>query len=219
MNDKKKENGPVEELISATDMVELKRDMQSAKIADWLQNNQQQLIAGAVIIVVVLIGLSLWKEQQLTQSNSAALLYMKATNITDKQERTALLDSVIKDYADTGYATLARLQKAKNIEAADKTLQLEALVEGHAAPELSWQARLDLAELFIQEGKIEEAKAVLAERLGKHYEQARYALLARVASDKDEKMSLIQKSLDAELHDNDLVAELEAELAQLRAEK
>ena len=114
---------------------------------------------------------------------------------------------------------MAKLQKAKGIDSAAKEISLEALANGHGAPELVWQARLDLAELYVQDGKINEAKVVLEERLGKHYEQARFALLARITEDKDEKMSWIQKSLDSETHDNDLVAELEAELAQLRAVK
>ena len=219
MNKKKQEEIPLEEMISATDMVELKRDMQSAQVTDWLQKNQQQLIAGAVVFVLLLVGFSLWQEQQRTIKGSAALLYMKAVNTADETERGFLLDSVIKDYAETGYATLAKLRKAASKDAAVKQTYLETLISSHGAPELAWQARLDLAELHIDNGQLEAAEIVLEERLGKQYEQARFYLLSRLASDNQEKADLIQKSLDAESFDNDLVAELEAELALLRAAK
>jgi predicted negative regulator of RcsB-dependent stress response len=219
VNDKKQENNPVEETISAAEMVELKRDMQSAKVTDWLQKNQQQIIAVAIVFVLALVGFSLWKEQQITQKSSAALLYMKATNMTDDVQRMALLDTLINDYANTGYATLAQLQKIKTGDAQTKEASLKLLVNSKGAPELVWQARLDLAELLINKGKIEEAAKVLEERLGKQYEQARYALLSTIASDKSERVTLIQKSLDATSNDNNLKVRLEAELALLRAEK
>ncbi|MDX8388482.1 MAG: tetratricopeptide repeat protein [Ghiorsea sp.] len=219
MNDKKQENNPVEETISAAEMVELKRDMQSAKVTDWLQNNQQQIIAGAIVFVLVLVGVSLWKEQQITYKSSAALLYMKALNVTDVTQRDALLDTVMKDYADTGYATLAKLQKVKLGGADVKEASLKGLANGQGAPELVWQARLDLAELLIGAARVDEAKKILEERLGKQYEQARYALLSSIEVNKEEKAALIQKSLDASSNDNNLTAKLEAELALLRAEK
>ena len=219
MSEKKQEDTPVEEHISANDMIELKRDMQSAQVTDWLQKNQQQLIAGAVVFVLALVGFSLWQEQQRTIKGSAALLYMKASNTTDAAERGFLLDSVIKDYAETGYATLAKLKKTTAQDAAVKQANLEALINAKGAPELAWQARLDLAELHIANGQSEEAAKILESRLGKQYEQARFYLLSRITTDANAKTELIQKSLDAESHDNDLVAELEAELALLRAEK
>jgi len=216
---KKEENAPVEGMIDGTDFVELKRDMQSAKVMAWLEYNQQQLIAGVIVLLLALVGVSVWKEQQLTEKNSAALVYMKAINTTDETQRASLLDTVTSEYAGTGYAILAKLQKIKISDAPEKQVLLRSLIESKVAPEFVWQARLDLAELLIVEGKGAEAEEVLAERLGKEYEQARYALLASLTEDKVEKVTLIQKALDAVSNDNDLVTRLEAELASLRLEK
>ncbi len=216
---KKEEKTPVEGIIDGTDFVELKRDMQSAKIIAWLEYNQQQLIAGAIVLLLALVGVSVWKEQQLTEKNSAALVYMKAINTTDETQRASLLDTVTSEYAGTGYAILAKLQKIKISDAPEKQVLLRSLIESKVAPEFAWQARLDLAELLIVEGKGAEAEEVLAERLGKEYEQARYALLASLTEDEAEKATLIQKALDAVSNDSDLVANLEAELASLRLEK
>ena len=219
MKKKKEEKTPVEGIIDGTDFVELKRDMQSAKIIAWLEYNQQQLIAGAIVLLLALVGVSVWKEQQLTEKNSAALVYMKAINTTDETQRASLLDTVTSEYAGTGYAILAKLQKIKISDAPEKQVLLRSLIESKVAPEFAWQARLDLAELLIVEGKGAEAEEVLAERLGKEYEQARYALLASLTEDEAEKATLIQKALDAVSNDSDLVANLEAELASLRLEK
>ncbi|MDQ6980884.1 MAG: tetratricopeptide repeat protein [Ghiorsea sp.] len=219
MKKKKEENAPVEGMIDGTDFVELKRDMQSAKVMAWLEYNQQQLIAGVIVLLLALVGVSVWKEQQLTEKNSAALVYMKAINTADETQRASLLDTVTSEYAGTGYAILAKLQKIKISDAPEKQVLLRSLIESKVAPEFVWQARLDLAELLITEGKSAEAEEVLAERLGKEYEQARYALLASLTEDKVEKVTLIQKALDAVSNDNDLVTRLEAELASLRLEK
>lgn len=209
----------MEALITAEDMIELKRDMQNAKVTEWLQKNQQQLIAGTVVFVLLLAGVSLWKEQQLAEKNAAAMVYLKAINTTDKTEQKALLDSINHDYAGTGYATLAKLKQASSGDKEARIAALKALMAGQGTPELVWQSRLDLAALYIADGQLEDAKALLNERSGKAYEQLRYYLLSRITTDQQEKADMIQKSLDAESNDNDLVADLEAELALLRAEK
>jgi len=216
---KEQENTPVEGIVDGSEFVELKRDMQSAKLIAWLQYNQQQLIAAGVVLVLALVGSSLWQAQQQTQKEAAALMYIKATNNLDAAERFALLDAVIKEYPDSGYATLARLQKSAAQDVETRKVALQALIDHKGAPEFVWQARLDLASIYIAEGKVEKAKAMLDSRLGKHYEQARYAMLSNITDDVGEKEILIQKALDAESLDNDLKANLEAELAQLKASK
>lgn len=219
MSKKKQENAPVEGIIDGSEFVELKRDMQSAKLIAWLQYNQQQLIAAGVVLVLALVGSSLWQAQQQTQKEAAALMYIKATNTLDAEERYAFMDSVIKEYPDSGYATLARLQNSAVQDVEAQKAALQALIDNKGAPEFVWQARLDLASIYVAEGDVEKAKEMLNSRLGKHYEQARHAMLAKTASNADEKMDYIQKALDAESLDNDLKANLEAELAQLKASK
>jgi len=214
---KKENENIIEKLVSAEDIVELKRDMQSAKVADWLHKNQQQIIAGAVVFVLVIIGASLWKEQRVAQREAAALAYMQATNIKDATERNAMLEAVRANYPDSGYALLAAMQQSKAEDVAVKKESLTLLINSKSAPELKWQAQLDLAELLIHEGELAEAAEVLKERVGKHYEQERFYLLSRTTNDAAKKAEWIQKSLDAESHDNDLTAALEAELASLQA--
>ncbi len=217
MSDKKRKNAPVEGIVDGTDFVELKRDMQSAKIVAWLQYNQQPLIAGAITLVLILVGVSLWKEREQSQREAAALMYIEAMNKSNADERYAMLDSVIQTYPDSGYAILANLQKVTHPDADEKKAALRALIDSHGAPEFVWQAKLDLAEVYLAEQKPDQAKVLLSEHFGKHYEQARFALLARMAKHKAEKVELLEKALAAESHDQDLKATLESELAQLQA--
>ncbi|MDQ7003541.1 MAG: tetratricopeptide repeat protein [Ghiorsea sp.] len=217
MSNKKKNDMPIEGVIDGTDFVELKRDMQSAKVIAWLQYNQQQLIAGAVVLVLGLVGSSLWQAQQASQKEAAALLYIQATNTSNMEEKAALFDNVIATYPDSGYAILARLKKSTQSGVDEQKSALKSLIGGQGAPEFAWQARLDLAEIFISEHRHEKAKEILLSRMGSEYEQARFALLAQATVDTDEKMTLIQKALDAASHDEDLNAALKAELAQLKA--
>ncbi len=219
MSNKKQENAPVEGIVDGTDFVELKRDMQSAKLIAWLQYNQQQLIAGAVVLVIALVGNGLWQEQKRSQKEAAALMYIKAMNATNEAEQTTMFDSVIKTYPDSGYAILAKLKKSASSSVEARKAALESLIETKGAPEFVWQARLDLAVVYIEEGDMTKAKELLAFRFGKDYEQARYAFLAKLASDESEKETFIQKALDAESHDKNLKSALEAELAQLKASK
>ncbi len=219
MSNKKQESAPVEGIVDGTDFVELKRDMQSAKLIAWLQYNQQQLIAGVIVLVLALVGNGLWQEQKRSQKEAAALMYIKAMNINDEAEQTAMFDSVIKEYPDSGYAILAQFKKSSNASIEVRKAALLSLMDSKSAPEFVWQARLELAGLYAEEGDVEKAKELAQENVGKHYEQARYALLAKLATDTSEKETLIQKALDAESHDNDLKAALEAELASLQASK
>ncbi len=217
VSNKKEEKAPVEGIVDGTDFVELKRDMQSAKIVAWLQYNQQQLIAGVVTFVLILVGISLWKEREQSQKEAAALMYIEAVNKSNAEERYALLDSVVKTYPDSGYATLANLQKEAQPNTDEKKAALQALIDAHGAPEFVWQAKLDLAEVYLAEQDVAQAEALLDKRFGKHYEQARFALLVRTANNNAEKIELLEKALAAESHNKDLKAALESELAKLQA--
>lgn len=198
----------------AAELEELKRDMRSAQIIDWAQNNQQQLIAGVIAILLVLAGGSLWLEHNKSQKDSAATLYHQALSTTDAEQKKAMLELVIKDYGDSGYGSLAHLYMAKLSDQPED--QLNALVHGSAAtPELAWQARLDLAEWYLAGGKAAEAKGVLAEPVGKQYEQLRHYLLAEASSEAAEKRKHLQMSLDSTSNDAELKAKVESMLSAL----
>ncbi|MDX8403541.1 MAG: tetratricopeptide repeat protein [Mariprofundaceae bacterium] len=221
MNDKTKRSNqepvtPENEADSAfaTEIEELKRDMRSAQIVDWMQKNQQQLIAAAVTVVLVLAGGTLWLEHNRSQKDSAATLYHQALSTSDTEQKKAMLEMVIKDFGDTGYGSLAHLYMAKL--SSQPEAHLNALIHGKAStPELAWQARLDLAEWYLGNGKVDEVKTVLAEAVGKQYEQLRHYILAEASTENAEKQKHLQMSLDSDSNDAFLKARVERMLSEL----
>lgn len=204
------ENAPMDTALGA-EMEELKRDMRSAKITNWLERNQQQLIAGAVIVLLAMAGAGLWSEKQKSYKESAAMMYFQALSVADDSQRQALLEAVVKDYADTGYGILAHVRLAP---LADTEGNLRAVIENDdATPEFRWQARLDLAEFFIAQNKVDESNALLQEPVGEQFQQLRYALLAEISTGKTQE-EYLQKSFDAPANDAVLKADIEAKLAK-----
>ncbi|MES0370983.1 MAG: tetratricopeptide repeat protein [Mariprofundaceae bacterium] len=198
----------------AAEMEELKRDMRSAQIVDWVQRNQQQLIAAAVAVILILAGGTLWLERNKSQKNSAATLYHQALSTSDSEQKKAMLELVIRDFGDTGYGSLAHLYMAKL--SSDPEAHLNALIYGAAStPELAWQARLDLAEWQLGNGKFDEVKALLEKAVGKQYEQLRHYLLAEASTDTTEKKKHLQMSLDSDSNDTFLKARVERMLSEL----
>jgi len=204
---------PMQEMDTqlGAEMDELKRDMRSAKVTNWFEKNQQQLIAGAVIVLVAMAGAGLWSEKQKTYKESAAMMYFQALSVIDNTQRQALLEAVVKDYADTGYAILAHVRLAP---LTDTEKNLRAVIENDdATPEFRWQARLDLAEFFIAQGKVDESKLLLQATVGEQFQQLRYALLADISTG-DAHKEYLQKALDAISNDAVLKADIESKLAK-----
>ena len=216
---KAEEAAPVEKEVDssfAAEMEELKREMHTAQIVDWAQNNQQQLIAGFVAILLLLAGGSFWLERNQSQKDSAATLYHQALATSDAEQKKAMLEMVIKDYGDTGYGSLANLYMAKLADQPE--VYLNTLIHSAAStPELAWQARLDLAEWYLANGKTAEANAQLRESVGKQYEQLRHYLMAEASTDAAEKRKHLQMSLDSESNDQLLKDRVESMLAELGA--
>ncbi len=210
-SEKPMQEGVSIDAVLGEEMEELKRDMRSAKITNWFEKNQQQLIAGVVIVLLVMAAAGLWSEKQKAYKESAAMMYFQALSVADNSQRQALLESVVKDYADTGYAILAHVRLAP---LADTEKNLLAVIENDdATPEIRWQARLDLAEFYITHNKIDESRSLLQESVGEQYQQLRYALLAKISSGNSKK-EYLQKALDATSNDAVLKSDLEAKLAQ-----
>ncbi|MDT8376445.1 MAG: tetratricopeptide repeat protein [Mariprofundaceae bacterium] len=222
MNDttKRSKNEPVtpghgEDSAFAAEMEELKRDMHTAQIIDWVQSNRQKLIAGAVAVLIALAGTSLWIEQGKSKKNSAATLYHQALAAASDDDKRAMLELVIRDYGDTGYGSLAHLHMAR---LGDRETHLKALIHGSGSTvELAWQARLDLAEWYLSNARVDEAGKLLADPVGKQYEQLRHYLMAEAAGDAAEKMKHLKKALAATSNDAFLKARIEVMIAELDA--
>lgn len=218
MTDRKQDQKPVEEQAgSDVEIAELRRDMRSAQITDWLEKNTQSLIAGVIAVVLVLIGGGLWLEHGKSEREAAATLYQQALVEKDAAKKQTLMQKVVSDFSGSTYATMAEMQLAA-LDDEHAEAHLEAVIHASATmPEWVWQARLDLAELKLEAGDKAAAKAWLAEPVGKQYEQLRYYLLAMASDDEAERKAHLNKALDAPSLDSELKDKIESLLAATSA--
>ncbi|MFQ5344613.1 MAG: YfgM family protein [Mariprofundus sp.] len=207
MNDKTAVKGsvvPEENMPSPDEMEELKRDMRSAQWTHWAQTHQKQIIASVVAVLLILIAGGVWQEHNRSQRAAAATLYQQAVNEQDAGKQKALMQSVITQFGSSTYSALAEMQMGR-LDQAHAEAHLQALMDHPAAmKEWVWQARLDLAELKIEQGDKDAAMALLAQQVGDQYQQLRHYLMAMASSDAAEKEQHLQKALDSVSHDNAL---------------
>jgi len=212
---KDKQPNPVE--VSHEDMDELKRDMRSAHLTAWAQENQQKIIAAIIALLLVIVGSSLWKEHIATQRASAATLYHQALNTTDSNTRRSMLETVVKDYSGTAYGGMAQLLLAKvDREHADQ--HLVALLSNSAPDkEMDWQAQLDLARTYLRKGDKAKAREILAKSVGKDYEQLRHYLMADASESDADRVAHLEQALNSVSHDAELKKHIEKRLSVLKA--
>jgi predicted negative regulator of RcsB-dependent stress response len=216
MTDKKPEDDSMNTEDHSTlkaEMDELKRDMRSAKWAAWGQDNKQSLLAGLTLLVVALLASGLWIENERSHRESAAILYQQALSQQDMATKKTLLENVRSDFSDSSYGALALMQLAR-VDTGNTAAHLKALIShSKAMEEWVWQARLDLAELNIEQGNAQAARKYLEEPVGKQYEQLRHYLMAEISTDAAEKEEHLKKALDAPSLDEVLKRKIKSQLA------
>jgi len=217
MNDKTAETLPLKDEKKSTfetEMDELKREMRSAKWMDWAQSNQKSFMAAAAGVLVLLLAAGMWMENDKSQRASAATLYQQALTAGDTTRKQTLMLSVTTDFPSSSYAALALTQLAI-LDIENRETHLNALIAHSASmQEWVWQAKLDLAELKLEQGDKAAAMQQLQSQFGKQYQQLRYYLMARATDDAAEKARYLQQALDAESVDNMLKQKIETVLAK-----
>lgn len=216
MTRRSKEKQPEPGEVSHDDMDELKRDMRSAHLTAWAQENQQKIIAAVVALLLLIVGASLWKEHIATERASAATLYHQALNTSDTESKRALLQTLVKDYANNAYGGMAQMLLAKeDAEHADQHL-IALLANSTVDKEMRWQVQLDLANVWLQKGDKVKAKEVLAKPVGRNYEQVRHYLMAEASENDTDRISHLEQSLTSVSHDKDLEKTIRKRLAILK---
>jgi len=202
--------------VSREEMDELKRNMRTAHLAEWAQENQQRIIVAIVALLLVIVGASLWKEHIATERASAATLYHQALNTADTDTKRTLLQSLVKDYANTAYGGMGQLLLAQvDSEHADQ--HLVALLSSSAVDlEMRWQAQLDLARVYLRQGDKAKARKELAKSVGKDYEQLRHYLMAEASENDTDRVSHLEQALNSVSHDAELKKSIERRLAELK---
>jgi len=219
-NDKQPNDAPTQPKMAGSgftdsDFSELQQDMRSAQITAWIQENQQKLVAGVVAFLVLLVGASLLIERNKGQKESISSLYQQAVETREDDKRKAMLEVVVREHGDSVQAAFAGMELAR-LDAANGEQHLRTVLDnGKITDEIKWQATLDLAELLLGKGDKVGAAALLAEEMGKAYEQPRQALLAQSAASDEEKKRHLLAAHAAESNDGELKASIERELSAM----
>jgi predicted negative regulator of RcsB-dependent stress response len=144
-------------------------DEQVEKLKKWWEENGRSVIAGIVIGVGGLFGYRYWIDLQEASAEAASAHFvemMQALESSDSAGVTELADTLISDYSDTEYATLARfalarnLVKSENYDQAQK--QLEQIIGSVGDAPLGFLARKRLASLQLQSAQPEQALVTLS---------------------------------------------------------
>ena len=144
-------------------------DEQVEKLKKWWDENGRSVIAGIVIGLGGLFGYRYWVDLQEATAEAASTQFvqmMEALESSDNAKLTERADTLISEYADTEYATLARFTLARNLVESEKydqaQIQLEQIIGSVGDAPLGFLARKRLALIQLQLQQSEQALKTLS---------------------------------------------------------
>ncbi len=145
-------------------------EQQVEALKKWWKENATSLIVGLVVGVSALFGWRYYGDQQNIHAVQASDLYMQVMQSvalkTVDDKTIDISNTLINDYSDTPYASLASLTLAKteyekdNIDGA--TAQLELAIKVSNEDTIKQIANLRLVSIYIEQEKYDQAAAALA---------------------------------------------------------
>ena len=144
-------------------------DEQVEKLKKWWEENGRSVIAGIIIGVGGLFGYRYWIDLQEATAEAASAHFvqmMEALKSSDNAAVAERADTLISDYSDTEYATLARFALARNLvesgEYDQAQAQLEQIIGTVGDAPLGFLARKRLASVQLQSAQLEQALVTLS---------------------------------------------------------
>ena len=144
-------------------------DEQVEKLKKWWEENGRSVIAGIIIGVGGLFGYRYWVDLQEDAAEAASTHFvqmMEALKASDSAGVTDQADTLISEYSNTEYATLARFALARNLVENEKfdqaKIQLEKIIGSEGDTPLGFLARKRLAAIQLQSAQPEQALATLS---------------------------------------------------------
>ena len=145
-------------------------EQQVEALKKWWKENRSSLIVGLFVGVSALFGWRYYGEQQNVHTLQASDIYiqvMQSATLNKVTDKTIdLSNTLINNYSDTPYASLAALVLAKleyekdNVEGA--VAQLELALKHASDDTIKQIANLRLASVFIEQKKFDEAATLLS---------------------------------------------------------
>jgi len=150
----------VDEFLSEKEQLE--------QIRDWWRENGAYLVGGVALGVILLLGWNRYNAYQQSQAESAAGLYHELRQaVADDApgEALALLETLRSDYAASPYTDqgglLAALMHLSDQQFRRAAEQLRYVLDNTGDGELAMIARLRLARVLGEQGRYEDALALL----------------------------------------------------------
>lgn len=152
-------------------------DEQIAEIKRWWKENGKTVITGLVVGLGGVLGYNSWQAHQRSQAEQASALYEEVISTVARDEHEQALrqvDTLMDDFAGTGYAKLGALLGARTAYASGNPARAEQLlewvVEKADSPALKEVARLRLARLYLDDKRYDLAKSSLDAVTDKDFE-------------------------------------------------
>ncbi|WP_130618866.1 YfgM family protein [Dyella amyloliquefaciens] len=150
---------------------------QSERVQQWLRQNGLSIVVGIAIGLVGIFGWQQWNKHKADHQAEAANLYQQVQDAVaagKPDSADSLTEQLLKDYADTSYATFAvgdRAQRQVQAKQLDKALESLSVAESHANDaNLKALMQLRSARVLLAQGKGTEALAALDRMPAKTYE-------------------------------------------------
>lgn len=147
---------------------------QEEALRAWWRDNWRWILSGIVLGVALLVGYFQWKDYRQNKAESASVEYAKVRTAAEQrnlEQAQAALATLTSDHDASPYAQQARMLVAKLHADAGKydeaAAELRAVADKSKDGELAALAKLRLARVLIQQGKHDDAIALLdVEQLG-----------------------------------------------------
>lgn len=149
---------------------------QSERVKQWLLKNGSNMLTAILLLVASIAGWQWWQNKQVGQTQEAGMQYqtfIAAVEKVDLKKAQALGDAVMKNYADTDYAFLAALRLAKlqadagHFDKAKAALDKAGTMSNN--PQHKELADIRTAQLWLAQGKLEQASKTAAAIKGTFY--------------------------------------------------
>lgn len=141
---------------------------QGERVRQWLRENGSAIVGGIALGIAAVVGYQWWGQSKIGHRADASAQYAALEAASDRGERDGvekIAASLVKDYADTPYATLADLQlaeiqhKAGETDAALTSLRRAASSTVDAG--LKQLIAVRIARVELAGGRAEQALATL----------------------------------------------------------
>jgi predicted negative regulator of RcsB-dependent stress response len=142
-------------------------DEQAEALKSWWRENWAWVLSGIVLGICLLSGWGYYQRYtaQKSEAASTALDEFATAQVVDKAKAETLFKELTDKYASTPYATQAQLLHAQQAVEANDLPRAEAALRIVMAdskdPELAQIARTRLARVLIEQGKSDDALALL----------------------------------------------------------